>query len=354
MVYLVKILRMKPHLSLGVALLLLACQPKEPSTPVFKGVKIDPIAMDSLSIRAIELMEGNLVFAANHSRFGMLQTRDMTVKSNAIKGLAKPLEFRAVAHTSRDFFMLSVENPAMLYKTGDQGQMELVYSEEADGVFYDALTFFDNQYGIAVGDAVGGCLSLLRTTDGGQNWTKIPCEDLPEGIADEGAYAASNTNIKTIGSEAWVATTAGNMYYSADFGAHWTRFQTAVQNESIEAYGVYSIDFWNAKEGIAYGGSFLSPEDQSANIALTYDGGKRWELVAQGANPGYKSCVQYVPGTKGQGVIAIGFTGISYSSDGGLHWKSLSEEPFYTIRFQDTYTAYAAGKGRIARLEFYE
>lgn len=353
MVYLDKIFNMKSLLALFMAAVLLACVPKENPIPIFKGVKIAPIAMDSLSIRAIELMEGNLVFAANHSRYGMLNTKEMKVKSNTIKGLPNPVAFRSVAHTNSDFFMLSIENPALLYKTGDQGQMELVYKEEAPGVFYDALTFFNNQYGLAVGDAQGGCLSILRTTDGGQSWIKIPCEELPMGIADEGAYAASNTNIKTIGSKAWVATTAANIYYSEDYGAHWTRFQTPVKNDSIEAYGVYSIDFWNDQQGIAYGGSFVTPKDNSANIALTEDAGQHWKLVAQGANPGYKSCVQYVPGTKGQGLVAIGFTGISYSSDGGLHWTSLSEEPFYTIRFQDTHTAYAAGKGRIAKLEFY-
>ena len=344
---------MKSLISLSVALLLLACGPKEPPIPIFKGVKIAPIAMDSLSIRAIELMEGNLVFAANHSRYGMLNTKEMKVKSNTIKGLPNPVAFRSVAHTSSDFFMLSIENHALLYKTGNQGQMELVYSEEAPGVFYDALTFFDDQYGLAVGDAVGGCLSILRSQDGGQTWSKLDCTELPEGIADEGAYAASNTNIKTIGSKAWVATTAANVYFSEDYGAHWSRFQTPVQHDSIEAYGVYSIDFWNDNQGIAFGGSFLAPNDNSANIALTHDGGQHWKLVAQGANPGYKSCVQYVPGTRGQGLVAIGFTGISYSSDGGLHWTSLSEEPFYTIRFQDTHIAYAAGKGRLAKLEFY-
>jgi len=336
-----------------IGLFICSCQPNRPLIVPFTGVKVAPIVIDSLSIRAIELMEGNLVFAANKSTFGMLDTQGMTLKANSLKGLEKPFEFRSVAHTNTDFFMLSVESPAMLYKTGDRGQIELVYTENEVGVFYDAMTFFDTKNGLAVGDAVGGCLSIIRTQDGGKTWKKTFCNSLPDGISDEGAYAASNTNIKTIGSKAWVATTAGNIYYSQDFGAKWMRFKTPIVHDSIEAYGIYSIDFFNDKQGIAYGGSYLTPQDASANIAITKDGGQSWNLVAANKNPGYKSCVQYVPGTSGLGIVAIGFTGISYSSDGGLNWSTLSKEPFFTIRFKDSKTAFAAGKGRLAKLDFY-
>lgn len=334
-------------------LALFSCENKTSKFAPFTGVKVRPIPVDSLSIRAIALMQGNVVFAANKSTYGMLDTSKMKVKTNTIKTLNKAIEFRAVAHTPENFFMLSVENPALLYKTGSAGQMELVYTEQAAGVFYDALTFFDAKHGIAIGDAVGGCLSIILSNDGGNSWQKIPCEKLPAGIAEEGAYAASNTNIKTMGSKAWIATTAGNIYYTEDYGNSWARYKTPIVNPGIEAYGIYSIDFINDKQGIAYGGSFLDPLHAAANIATTLDGGQNWSLVAANNNPGYKSCVQYVPATNGKGIIAIGFTGISYSSDGGLNWTNLSKEPFYTFRFKNKNTAYAAGKGRMAKLEFY-
>ena len=345
---------MKFYSPLFFLLLFFSCS-NEVSVPVsFTGVKIQKIPMDSLSIRAIELMQGNVVFAANKGTFGMLSLPELELKKNSIKeGKKSDLEFRSVAHTPEDFFMLSVENPAMLYKTGDQGQMELVYTENAPGVFYDAMTFFDAQKGIAVGDAVGGCLSVIRTTDGGKTWHKTPCDQLPASEEGEGAFAASNTNIKTMGSKAWMATTVGNIYYSQDYGQQWNVYTTPVKNDTIEAYGIYSIDFWNEEEGIAYGGSFISPKDASANLAVTKDGGKTWKLQGVNENPGYKSCVQYVPGTKGQGVVAIGFTGISYSNDGGLHWETLSDASFYTLRFANSTTAYAAGKGAMAKLVFY-
>jgi hypothetical protein len=51
-------------------------------------------------------------------------------------------------------------------------------------------------------------------------------------------------------------------------------------------------------------------------------------------------------------LVAVGFTGISYSKDTGKSWNNLSSDGFYTIRFVNDSTAYAAGKNRIAKLKF--
>jgi photosystem II stability/assembly factor-like uncharacterized protein len=89
-----------------------------------------------------------------------------------------------------------------------------------------------------------------------------------------------------------------------------------------------------------------------ANKDYTADGGKTWSLIADGTLPGYKSCVQFVPNGSGKEIVAVGFTGISYSQDGGSSWVDLSEEPFYTLRFVNDSTAYAAGRHRIGLLQF--
>ncbi|NJX17181.1 oxidoreductase, partial [Tamlana crocina] len=51
-------------------------------------------------------------------------------------------------------------------------------------------------------------------------------------------------------------------------------------------------------------------------------------------------------------MVAVGFSGISYTKNGGKSWKELSKEGFYTIRFLNDTVAYAAGKNRLARLIF--
>lgn len=332
-------------------IILLASCTRVSKPVVFTSVEVSEVYNDSLSIRAIELMGNSLAFAANKGTFGTVDLNTGKVRMNVEKYHTIIPEFRAIAHTSTDFFMLSVENPALLYKTGKNGRMELVYTEEGEGVFYDAMTFLNDMDGIAIGDSVDGCLSIISTSDGGNTWSKLPCSQLPDGIEGEGAFAASNTNIVTDGDEVWLATTSGRIFYSSDKGKHWAVYQTPLQNEE-PTEGIYSIDFYDNQIGVAIGGDYTNPDNATANKAITKDGGITWQLLADGNEPGYKSCIQFVPGSNGIGMVAVGFTGISYSSDMGLNWKELSKESFYTLRFQNDSVAYAAGKNRISKLVF--
>ena len=340
---------MQNTIYLLVFLVFMGCVEKKEAKP-FTAVKVETILEDSLSIRAIELMDNSLAFATNKGVFGNIDLTTNKIRINVQKYDSILPEFRAVAHTATDFFMLSVASPALLYKTGDNG-MELVYREEGKNVFYDAMTFWNNQEGIAMGDTVDGCLSIIITRDGGHSWNKIPCSELPKGVEAEGAFAASNTNIKTIGDKVWIATTSSRIYYSADKGKTWEIFTTPVVKDK-PTQGIYSVDFYDENLGMAIGGDYTNPESPNRNLAITNDGGKTWELLADGQEPDYKSCIQFVPGTKGNGVVALGFTGISYSNNKGETWSKLSKESFYTIRFKNDTIAYAAGKNRIAKLSF--
>ena len=337
---------------LGLLLLLIvmfSCNETENKFP-YTSVAIETIYEDSLSIRAIDIVGNTLRYAANKGTFGNIDLRTGKIMENVEKHHTSIPEFRAVAHTAKDFFMLSVGNPALLYKTGANGKMDLVYMEEGDGVFYDAMTFWNDTEGIALGDTVAGCLSIILTRDGGYTWNKLPCDVLPEGIEGEAAFAASNTNIKTLEDKTWIASTK-RILFSQDKGKTWEAFQTPILNKG-ETEGIYSIDFYDANLGIAMGGDYTNPAANSANTAITNDGGKTWKLIADGKEPSYKSCVQFVPKSSGKEIVAVGFTGISYSSDTGNTWSQLSDEPFYTIRFLNDSVAYAAGKNRISKLIF--
>lgn len=339
----------------SVLLLFLICsckQEQQKTLRTYNRVEIEDLYTDSLSIRAIELMgDGSLAFAADKGRYGLYFPKKMQWVTGQQMHDSVPLHFRAVAHTSNDFFMLSIESPALLYKTGDNGIMELVYQEEGEGVFYDAMTFWNDTEGIAVGDSVNGCLSVIITRDGGQTWQKIPCEQLPKGLDGEGAFAASNTNIKVLGDKVWIGTTSGTIYFSTDKGHNWTLFKTPISSEAA-TQGIYSLDFYNENIGFAIGGDYTKPELNTANKIKTTDGGKTWQLVANGENPGYRSCVQFVPNSNGQNLVAVGFKGVDVSTDSGLTWQHISDESFYTIRFVNDSLAYAAGQGRISKLIF--
>ena len=85
--------------------------------------------------------------------------------------------------------------------------------------------------------------------------------------------------------------------------------------------------------GFGIGGDYTKPDDNSANKIRTIDGGKTWELVAENKEPGYRSCIQYIPNSDGKELLAVGFKGMDYSNDNGTTWSHVTDEGFYSIRF---------------------
>lgn len=336
-------------------LFIVACNSKEKKTEptYFTSVEIETILEDSISVRAIELMGPNLAFATNNGKYGMYDPVKKAWKTNVQKYDSITPEFRAVASTNSDFFMLSVGNPALLYKTGDSGSMELVYKEENENVFYDSMAFWNDYEGIAMGDPTGNCLSIIITRDAGKTWNKLPCDNLPASAEGEAAFAASNSNIAIQGDKTWVLSGGmkSRIFFSPDKGTTWEVFDTPIIQGSATSGG-YSLDFYDENIGFIVGGDYTKPEDNQSNKAVSRDGGRTWQLVAVGEEPGYKSSVRYVPGKSGEELVAVGFTGISYSKNAGKKWKNLSKEGFFTLRFLNDSVAYAAGKNRIARLKF--
>jgi len=60
--------------------------------------------------------------------------------------------------------------------------------------------------------------------------------------------------------------------------------------------------------------------------------------------------VQYVPNTDGKEVFAVGKTGVSYSNNGGISWKEVSNEAYYTIQFVNSNIAWLSGNNKIGKL----
>ncbi len=356
--FLYKIFKMNRILFILCAIILFSCKKDEQFIPrAIASIEVNHLLQDSLlSIRAIDILnDGSLAFAANNGVFGLYDVHGKAFKTSIQQHDSLNLHFRSVGHTSKDFFMLSIEAPALLYKTGPKGEMQLVYKEVNNNPFYDAMNFWNDQEGIAIGDPTDGCMSIIITRDGGNTWTKIPCADLPKAEEGEAAFAASDTNIAIVNNHTWVATggKASRVLYSADKGKTWTVINTPII-QGIETTGMYSIDFYDELHGFAIGGDYTKPDDNTANKMRTNDGGKTWELVAQNQNPGYRSCVQYVPNRAGKELVVVGFKGIDYSNDAGSTWKHISDESYYTLKFLNDSIAYAAGSGRISRLVFRE
>ena len=67
---------------------------------------------------------------------------------------------------------------------------------------------------MAFSDSVDGQFVLFTTTNGGRTWDRMPAERLPPALPNEGAYAASGTNVAVAGSHVWIGTTASRVLHS--------------------------------------------------------------------------------------------------------------------------------------------
>ncbi len=338
-------------LFLGAIFLLSSCK-KEYKARNIVSVDINEFEIDSTSIRSIQAIDQNtFYYAGSNGKIGHTKDGGKTWFHQKItyQDSIKPY-FRSIASNGSAIFALSIGNPALLYKL-DELESDVVYKEEHEKVFYDSMKFFDSTNGIAMGDPTEDCLSIIITRDGGKTWSKIPCSKLPKVAEGEAAFAASNTNIKVLGTTAWIVTGGkkARIFKTTDYGDTWEVYTTPiVQGEGSQ--GIYSVDFADENNGIIIGGDYSKPKGNIANKAITKDGGKTWLLVADGQDPNYKSCVQYVPDTDGKEVFAVGKTGISFSNDGGITWKEVSKEPYYVIQFVNKHHAWLAGNKKVGKL----
>jgi len=338
---------------IAITLLFISCADNRPS---YENVTISNVFSDSLSVRAILPIDENRVwFAADKGMVGFIDGN--IPKLATVKYEDQLLHFRSIGKNNSAIFVLSIGSPAVLYKIDFNGteatNMSEVYSEIGENVFYDSLRFWNDQEGIAIGDPVDGCLSIIVTRDGGKSWSKLACNSLPKVEEGEAAFAASNSNIAIVGDHVWVASGGkkARVFHSADKGKVWEVFDTPIiQGKTMT--GIYSIDFYDEKRGIIFGGDWENKPYNEGNKAVTKDGGKTWKLVSNGEGPGYRSSVRFVPGGNGKEIIAVGSPGISFSSDFGDSWIEVSPEGFYAIEFVNDSIAFASGNRRISKLQF--
>ncbi len=272
---------------------------------------------------------------------------------------ATPLDFRDIdAIDARTAYLLSIgpSTASRIFKTTDAGATwTQQYVNPDEKGFLDAMTFWDADSGLVIGDSIDGRFQILSTGDGGATWRKIPAAALPPALPNEGAFSASGSNIAVAGrNDAWIAT-GSRVLHTGDRGKTWT--VTPAPLDSGESAGIFSITFRDALHGVIVGGDYKQERAAVNNVAVTSDGGKTWSLVREKGLSGYRSAVKYLPGG-GTSLVAIGPSGADLSLDDGRTWTPLtypaSVAGFDAIGFAPgRKTAWASGnKGELAKVSF--
>lgn len=173
-------------------------------TPQSSGVKA--------RLRGVSAVNARVAWASG-SESTVLRTVDGGATWQKLQITTEGLDFRDIdAIDERTAYVLSIGNgPASrIYKTTDGGATwSLQFRNEDPKAFYDAMSFWDRDHGIVICDSIDGQFCILTTENGGRSWKRVPANVLPAALENEGAFAASGTNIAVFGkSHAWIATGA--------------------------------------------------------------------------------------------------------------------------------------------------
>lgn len=315
-------------------------------------VEFTTLLKDKISIRALEVSNGKVWYSGTESKFGFVSVND-TLDKKQIRLSDKNLQFRTLAQDKEYLYAINIESPANFFRIEKKSlKAENVFQDNVPTAFYDALHFTEGGTAYAFSDTDESLNLKLAQMDKKGVWS-IPDHKIQLNKG-EAAFAASNTNIASSKNYLWIATggMSSRILRQNLKTQKWEIFNTPfVQGKSSQ--GMYSVDFYGDKFGIAVGGDYTAQKENQNNIATTTDGGKTWEIQASGKNGGYMTCVRIKPGSGGKEIVAVGDQHISYSADYGKTWKVISEEKnLYVCQWLDKNTVVLAGNNKILKMKF--
>jgi len=242
------------------------------------------------------------------------------------------LDFRDIeAFDGQKAIVVNAGSPAYILLTTDGGQTwKTTYKNTDTAIFLDGMDFWNKKKGIIFGDPIANKLQILKTTNGGESWNDISRDLEMEMSPGEASFAASGTTIKVLKKgKVWIATggAVANIYHSANYGQSWAKYPCPIwQGEN--STGPFSMDFYDAKNGIVVGGNYVQDTLTKNNVLLTNNGGKDW-IKPQRPVFGYRSGVTYVDKNL---CVAVGTSGVDISGDSGMNWKKISNLGFNAVR----------------------
>jgi photosystem II stability/assembly factor-like uncharacterized protein len=260
-------------------------------------------------LRGVSVVSRQVAWASGtHGTFLRTTDGERTWSVGQVPG-AEALDFRGVVAFSADeaFLMSSgAGEQSRIYHTTDGGQhWKAQFTSTNPKAFLDAMAFWDSKHGVVLGDPVadesGKLKFQLMMTSDGETWSATPSSQMPEAVAGEGAFAASNSCMAILrggksevaaagkAGEAkavaapedniWFATggSVARVFHSGDRGMTWEVYSTPMVH-GADSEGIFSIALRDADYGVIAGGDYKRPDRDGPNLAFSDDGGKTWSL----------------------------------------------------------------------------
>lgn len=256
------------------------------------------------------------------------------------------LQFRDIQPISdKEAIVLSAgegELSKIFYFHEQSGWNQVFQMQNAEG-FIDAVQFWGNGQGLVYGDAIDSLAYILKTTNFGRSWERIPTA--PMANEGEGGFASSGSNILIEeGGEAWIATGANGsarVFYTQDYGRSWEVKSTPMITG--EFAGLTAIKKTPGKLWIT-GGDLAIADQVLDNVFFSEDNGNNWTALPQHNLKGSFYGLAVTNYLENDFVIACGPNGAEIWLGDQQKWQILAEEDIWTAKFIDARTALMAGR----------
>ncbi|MEQ9402488.1 MAG: hypothetical protein RIM99_02780 [Cyclobacteriaceae bacterium] len=328
----------------SIFLLIVGCTSNQPLEP---GIERLETPTESL-LQAISQVDKETAWISGHNA-SFIRTKDGGQSWKLFQHpTADSLQFRDIHGFD--------ENKAILMSAGP-GSLSRIFTFQNDSIweenfvmedslgFLDCIDFWDDQNGIAYGDAIDTYPYILLTSDGGKSWDRAPTENIPEAGQGEGGFAASGTCVTTgDNGSAWIATGAGGncrILLTQDFGKTWQSVDSPLIKG--EAAGNTSVSFIG-NTGFLTGGDLLKSDEYTNNCAFSRDGGQSWTLAGQPKTNGAFYGGSITSSGNQFFAFACGPNGLDYTSDLGVTWTTLDTLNYWATSFYEN-IGYASGRG---------
>lgn len=304
---------------------------------------IRPASKDAPRLQALSINPNGDIWASGVK--GQVVVSSDAGKSWQIKSVsgAQDLQFRDIWANQHTIYLLAAGDgsKSRLYKSEDNGDTwKNQYTMEHPKGFINCFDFWDENNGIVVGDTIDDKVFMLKTIDGGTNWTRV--ESAPTANSGgEGGFSASGSCARVIGeTHAWLttgATTQARIIRTVDRGKTWS--STPLPFPNSKTGGIFTAI---PKSGFAFGGQMKPP------VATGYHrSAKHWKKVT---NIPLKGAI-YGSDSFGENVVVVNPDGAALSQDNGQTWQRLSNDSYWVVEYDSLGTAWLAGpNGQISAI----
>ena len=308
-------------------------------------------AGNKTSLRGLSVVNDKVAWVSG-SNGTVARTTDSgkTWKWMTVKGFENR-DFRDIeAFDAVTVVIMAVAEPAVILKTVDGGEhWKTVYENKTPGMFLDAMSFWNPESGIVIGDPIRSKFFIARTYNAGNSWQETSFDKLPAADSGEACFASSGTNISSL-NLAEACFVSGGLRSRFFWKKNPIDLPLLQGTASTGANSIAVRDDKKRKNSLYFvvvGGDFSHDTITQKNCVITKDGGNTW--IAPAVPPhGYRSCVAFISNTR---MVTCGTSGVDVSSDGGMNWQLISSEGFHVCKkAKDGSAVFLAGNGKIARL----